>query len=109
MSNEMTTSSSTISGAFSIHYVPIRLEHECTHCGWETDLYESSTKYECPICRRGTMCRPAQDLTWYQDCNSSWTTLQKGFYGPAEVCHHVLGAADAPSAPIYDGYLFEEV
>ena len=96
------------SSSFSIHYVPAKLKHECTHCGFDADLYESSGEYECPICRRGTMCRPTQDLIWYQDCNSSWAALQQGFYGPAEVPHRFLDTG-APSAPIYDGYLFEEV
>lgn len=96
------------SSSFSIHHVPAKLKHECTHCGFDADLYESSAEYECPICHRGTMHSPAQDLTWYQDCNSSCARLQKGFYGPGEVHHRALDT-DAPSAPIYDGYLFEEV
>ena len=113
MSNKATASSSTISGAFSIHHVPAKLKHECTHCGFETGLYESGTRYKCPVCVIGILCRPAQSvdvelLTWYQDCNSSCAGLQKGFYGPGRL-HHVLGIDGAPSAPIYDGYLFEEV
>ena len=107
MPNEMTASSSTISGPFSIHYAEPKFTHECTHCGFKIDLYESSVKYECPICRKGMVCRPTQDLRWYQDCNSSWAALQKGFYGPP--ADYPALDTGAPSAPIYDGYLFEEV
>ena len=107
MPDEVTRSTSTISSSFSIHHVPPKFKHECTHCGFDADLYESGTEYECPICRRGTMCSPAQDLAWYQDCNSSCAGLQKEFYGPAEVHPYTL-SVDAPTAPIYDGYLFEE-
>lgn len=100
--------SSTISGNFTLNYAKPKFKHECTHCGFGADLYESSVEYECPTCHRGTMCSPTQDLTWYQDCNSSCAGLQRGFYGPAEVPHRFLDTG-APSAPIYDGYLFEEV
>ena len=107
MPGTMAGNSTASSSSFSIHYVPAKLKHECTHCGFDADLYESSTEYECPICRRGTMCSPAQDLTWYQDSNSSWGALQKGFYGPP--ADYPALDTGAPSAPIYDGYLFEEV
>lgn len=108
MSNEATVSSTTIPGnfTFNFNYAGLKVIRECTHCGFETDLYDSSAEYKCPICRQGTMCHPTQDLTWYQDSNSSWAALQQGFYGPGKIRHALDGA---PSAPIYDGYLFEEV
>ena len=102
MSIEVTTSSSTIPGNFTFNYAEIKFKHECTHCGFEADLYESSAEYECPICRRGTMCRPAQDLMWYQDRDSNWAALQEGFYADGNSSLVTGGAA---SPPMIDGYL----
>lgn len=102
MPNEVTTSSSTISGDLIFNYaVVVRLKHECTHCGFKTDLYDSGAEYECPICRRGTLCRATQDLTWCQDRDSSWAALQEGFYAGGKVS---LTGANSP--PMVDGYLF---
>jgi len=101
MPNEVTTSSSTIPGNFALNYAEIKFKHTCAHCGFEADLYDSGTEYECPICRRGTMCRPAQALTWCQDRGSSWAALQEGFYAGGKAS---LTGAD--SVPMEDGYLF---
>ena len=56
--------SSTISGDFSFNYAEIKWLNECTHCGFEALLYESSAEYECPICRQGTMNRKEQSTEW---------------------------------------------
>ncbi len=104
MSNEVAASGSTISGDFSFNYAGPKFTHECMQCGFKVDLYYGpGTEYECPFCKI-EMCRSAQDLIWYQDCNSSWAALQQGFYG-SEGAYHILDSG-APSPPMVDGYLF---
>lgn len=86
MPNEVTTSSSTTSRNYTLNYAA---KYRCTHCGFEDDLCAG---YECPICRKGTMCRVTRNTT-------TWTALGLwGFYGPA------IDSASSP--PMEDGYLF---
>ncbi len=56
--DKMTTPNCT----YSLVYERTKYLHECSHCGFEANLYES--EYECPICKTGTMCRTAQNTLW---------------------------------------------
>lgn len=69
----------TLSDTFTLKYVEAKVAHECSLCGFEANLYESSAEYECPFCK-GIMCRTAQNVTWYRDSSSSDAKLQEGYY-----------------------------
>lgn len=63
----------TLSDTFTLKYVGAKVEHECTHCGFEATMHES--EYECPMCKIGKMCRVAHDVVrltysgdWENDC-----------------------------------------
>ncbi len=60
--DKMTTPNCTfIDDTYSLVYEELKYLHECTHCGFEATFYEA--EYKCPICKIGTLCRTARNIT----------------------------------------------
>jgi len=85
---------------YTLRYEESKYLHECTHCGFEADLYES--EYECPICKKGTLCRTAQNITF----EGPWRFVLEGSLWSPRWTGYEPTTASGPSQPMEDGFWF---